>query len=269
MLKLSRNISILQFHNIVHSGELQRLWLPLHAFSKYLSYLKENDYEVISIGHALQVMRKGARKPKRRPISLTFDHGYADFYQHVFPLLKDNAIPATVLISPEKIGRTIRMEGNAVSYLTADQLREIAGGGITVGAYEDAGWNINKIDQSLVSKHIREYKGLLEDILGIEVKYLGVKEGVPSKRIRDRLIATGYDAFLTQCPTHRRPDPYAIGRIQVDDDDFNIFITKVSKTYLFFKDRRSWRYIRKYKLDRVAHHVSETADRVRGKRESA
>ena len=27
--------------------------------------------------------------------------------------------------------------------------------------------------------------------------------------------------------------------------------------YLFFKDKRSWKYIRKYKIDRVAHRISE------------
>ncbi|MBW2206204.1 MAG: hypothetical protein JRG79_04780, partial [Deltaproteobacteria bacterium] len=50
----------------------------------------------------------------------------------------------------------------------------------------------------------------------------------------------------------------------MDDDDFNIFLTKVSRTYLFFKDKRSWKYIRTYKLDRVAHRLSETLDRIRG-----
>jgi hypothetical protein len=56
---------------------------------------------------------------------------------------------------------------------------------------------------------------------------------------------------------------YAVGRVQVDDDDFNIFLTKVSRTYLFFKDKKSWRYIREYRLDRLAHKLSEIHDRIR------
>jgi hypothetical protein len=56
-----------------------------------------------------------------------------------------------------------------------------------------------------------------------------------------------------------------VGRIQVDDSDFNIFLTKVSTTYLFFKDKKSWKYIRKFKLDRVGHWVSETYDQLRGR----
>lgn len=55
-----------------------------------------------------------------------------------------------------------------------------------------------------------------------------------------------------------------IGRIQVDDDDHNIFLTKISKTYLFFKDKPSWKYIRKHGVDKLAHRISETLNRVLG-----
>ena len=54
-----------------------------------------------------------------------------------------------------------------------------------------------------------------------------------------------------------------IGCIQIDDDDHNIFLTKISKLYLFFKDKRSWQYIRQYKIDRLAHRISETLDRIK------
>ncbi len=268
MRKLFRNISILQFHNITEKAE-QQLWLPLGAFREYLSHLGESGFEFLSIEEALHTMGRAFQVSRKRPISLTFDHGYADFYTNVFPLLAERGISGTVLISPDKVGAVFRAGGEKLHYLSKDQLKEISKHTITVGAYEDAAWDINNIDPNTVSIHIREYKPRLEDILGREVKYFGVKEGSPSRRIRDLLIESGYDAFLTQCPTYRRPDPYAVGRIQVDDDDFNIFLTKISRTYLFFKDKKSWRYIRKYKLDRVAHRVSETVDRIRGKRHKA
>jgi peptidoglycan/xylan/chitin deacetylase (PgdA/CDA1 family) len=261
---LIRNISILQFHNVTDAEKQCCLWLPLTAFKRYLSYLKRNGFEIIALAKAIEMMGRPFLGTKKRPISLTFDHGYADFSDSVFPLLQESGIPATLFICPDKIGKTTSKDHCSVDHLSADQLRKIAENGITIGAYEDAAWNINQIDQAMVRRHIREYKKRLEDLLGKKVKYFGVKEGVPSRQLREILISAGYDAFLTQCPTYRRPDPYAIGRIQVDDDDFNIFLTKISKTYLFFKDKRSWKYIREYKLDRVAHRVSETVDRIRG-----
>ena len=78
------------------------------------------------------------------------------------------------------------------------------------------------------------------------------------------LQARGFDAVLTQTPTNRRAEMDGIGRIQVDDDDHNIFLTKISKTYLFFKDKPSWKYIRRYAIDKLAHRISETLNRVKG-----
>jgi len=52
-------------------------------------------------------------------------------------------------------------------------------------------------------------------------------------------------------------------KIQIDDDDHNILLTKISKAYLFFKDKRSWKYIRKYKVDNLAHRISETLARIK------
>jgi hypothetical protein len=98
----------------------------------------------------------------------------------------------------------------------------------------------------------------------VEIRYFGIKEGVPNNKIRDLLLSEGYRAFLTECPTNQKPDLYSIGRIQVDDDDFNIFLTKISRTYLFFEDRKSWKYIREYKLDKLAHKASESWDKIRG-----
>ncbi|MCK4468360.1 MAG: hypothetical protein KAU60_08415, partial [Desulfobacterales bacterium] len=64
-------------------------------------------------------------------------------------------------------------------------------------------------------------------------------------------------------PTNQRPSLSGIGRIQIDDDDHNIFLTKISKIYLFFKDKRVWKYIRKYDVDKLAHRISEALDRIK------
>jgi len=258
-----KELSIIQYQNIRPLPELHKLWLPLHAFQKQLDYFKNNNFHIITIDEALDNMEGEKPKDKLRPLSLTFDNGFMDFYSHAFPLLQENKYPSTLLISPNKIGKSIKIGDNTIPYLSWSLLKELADNNVTIGAYEDNNWNINRIDEKTVLSHIDNYKKELEDKLGIAIRYFGVKEGVPGEKIRDQLIKLGYRAFLTQCPTYRRNDPYSIGRIQVDDDDFNIFLTKISKTYLFFKDKKSWVYIRKYHLDKVVHRVSEAYDRIR------
>jgi peptidoglycan/xylan/chitin deacetylase (PgdA/CDA1 family) len=257
------DLSIIQYQNVSETPDIHRLWLPYDAFIKQLHFFKTH-FNVIDIDAALDYMERKISFNGKRPISLTFDNGYLDFYDKIWPALSDYGFPSTVLISPSKVGKRVTMKDQSVNYLTWDNLRELIKNNVTVGAYEDHTWNINNVPEELLVRHITEYKKSLEYNLGTEISYFGSKEGVPNEKIRDLLISEGYRAFLTQCPTNRRPDLYSLGRIQVDDDDFNIFLTKVSRTYLFFKDKRSWKYIRRYGLDKIAHKISEFFDRIKG-----
>ena len=259
-----RNLSIIQYQNVSPKPHLNQLWLSLHAFEKQMDHISKNGFRVLSMDDAVLFMERTKRIRKLRPISLTFDNGYLDFYDHALPLLSRHDFPATVLVCPPKLGTSITVGGERVEYLTWPILKELTKNGVIIGAYEDQRRNINDIPGETVGKHITEYKKVLEDRLGVEIRYFGVKEGVPNAKIRHLLISEGYRAFLTECPTNTKPDLYAIGRIQVDDDDFNIFLTKISRTYLFFKDKKSWKYIREYSLDKAAHRLSEAYDRMRG-----
>ncbi len=262
-----RELSIIQYQNVTKNHSNHRLWLSVDAFDKQIDYLSRNNFRIITIDEAVDYMERKRAKEMRRPISLTFDNGYMDFYEFVYPRVLENHSPCTVLISPLKVGKSVQVGEGVVNYISWGDLKELVNNDITIGAYEDHSLNINNVPEDLLQRHVIDFKKELEDRLGKEVRYFGVKEGVPRIKIRDLLISEGYRAFLTQCPTNRGSDLYSIGRIQVDDNDFNIFLTKVSKTYLFFKDRRSWKYIRKYGLDRVVHQISETLNRIRGIKE--
>ena len=260
-----KELTIIQYQNVSQNPDAYRLWLSIDSFQKQIEYLTANNFQLLSIDDAIFYMKRKKSLENGRPISLTFDNGYQEFYENVFPILIQKQYPATILISPSKVGTSTTMGTTKVDYLSWGNLKELRRNDIIIGAYEDAAWNVNDIPEDVVREHIVEYKKILEDKLGEEIRYFGVKEGVPEPAIRDLLIAEGYEAFLTECPTHRKPDLYAIGRIQVDDDDFNIFLTKVSRTYLFFKDKKSWKYIREYSLDKLAHKISETYDSLRGR----
>ena len=260
-----KELTIIQYQNVSMNPDAYRLWLSTDSFQKQIEYLSANNFQFLSMDDAILYMKRKKSVENGRPISLTFDNGYQEFYENVFPILTQKEYPATILISPSKVGKSTTLGTIKVDHLSWGTLKELSRNGIIIGAYEDAAWNINDIPEDVVRDHIVEYKKILEDSLGEEIRYFGVKEGVPEPAIRDPLIAEGYEAFLTECPTHRKPDLYAIGRIQVDDDDFNIFLTKVSKTYLFFKDKKSWKYIREYSLDKLAHKISETYDSLRGR----
>ncbi len=259
-----RELSIIQYQNVTPTPNVHRLWLSIDAFRKQVDYLAAKHFEILSMDDAIHYMERKKGIANGRPISLTFDNGYQGFHEYVFPVLAQNHFPATLFISPLRVGKSVHIGTTQVDYLSWDMLNELIRNEVMIGAYEDSARDFNHVPEEVVRRHIIDYKKILEDKLGVEICYFGVKEGVPNENIRHLLVSEGYRAFLTECPTNRKPDLYAIGRIQVDDEDFNIFLTKISRTYLFFKDKKSWKYIREYSMDKLAHKISETYDKIRG-----
>jgi len=258
-----KKMHILQYHNVCENAQQNEDWITPCAFRTQMSYLAENNYSVLSVDEAVKYMEKTSQKIYENPLCITFDNGFSDIYREAFPVLNEFQFPAAVFISPNNIGKINNKGKKNLSFLSLDALEEMANHFVTIGVYEETKRNINHIQEGILKKHIVEYKKKLEDKLGREIKYFAVQEGVPNHHLKEFLKSEGYKALFTQSPTNKKNDLFSIGRIQVDDEDFNIFSIKISSTYLRFKDRRSWKYIRKYKLDRVVHRISETYNRIR------
>ena len=258
-----KKMHILQYHNVCENEEQNEDWITPGAFRTQMTHLVENNYSVLSLDEAVKYMEKTSQNKYDNPISLTFDNGFSDIFRKAFPVLKEFKLPAAVFINPRNIGKIDNKGESSLSFLSMDVLEEMANNHVTIGVYAGGKQNINNLDEGVLKKHIVEGKKMLEDSLGREIKYFAAREGVPGHHLKEFLKSEGYKAFFTQSPTNKKNDLFSIGRIQVDDEDINIFSIKISGTYLRFKDRRSWKYIRKFKLDRVVHRISETYNRIR------
>lgn len=89
-------INVLMYHrvNLLPNYAYQLSASP-DVFEAHLKYLKTH-YHVIGTADDWTTVQE-------QSVALTFDDGYADFYQFVFPLLKKYDIPATVFVSTENI----------------------------------------------------------------------------------------------------------------------------------------------------------------------
>ena len=160
-----KELSIIQYQNVSPTPEVYRLWLSLHAFKKQLEYFAANDFQLLSIDDALDTMEGKKSLTSGRPISLTFDNGYQDFQDHVLPLLSQYGFPATLLISPLRVGTSREIKTQSVSYLSWSTLKELINNNVTIGAYEDDELNLNDLPEESVREHITTYKKMLEDQL--------------------------------------------------------------------------------------------------------
>lgn len=263
-VRIMKEIPVLLYHNIGNypPAAMEDGLLP-ESFEKQMRFLCENEYNVVSLHMALDHL-SGRRKLPPKSIAITVDGGYRDAYTNVFPVLKRYKLHATFFVVPRYIGGTKTVGDIPIPCLSWDEVHEIADEGMGVGLlmYEGRGIKRQYNEQAVKDSVSASLKVMKEKFDG-HIEFCAVKEGVPKKSLWDFLKVRGFKAVFTQCPTNQRPSPAGIGRIQVDDDDHNIFLTKISAAYLFFKDKRSWKYIRRYKVDRLAHRISEALNRIK------
>jgi len=261
-----REIPILLYHNIGNYPEnmMEDGMLP-ETFAKQMKFLADNGYQIVTLRQALNHMNRKT-KLSSKAMAITIDGGYNDAFTNVFPILKKYGFPATFFVPPESIRKERIIGGESIKCMNWEEVREIRDSGMDIGlwAYHGRSIRLTNYNEHAIKESIAPAMQILKKEINPQVRHCAFKEGVPEKSLWHFLKQQGFGAVFTQCPTNRGAAADGIGRIQIDDDDHNIFLTKISKTYLFFKDRRSWQYIRKHKLDKVGHWISETWDQVKG-----
>ncbi len=262
---LKSKAAILQYQNISEDTDnFLDTWIYYKSFEEQLDHLSKNNVPIIPLDDAVAYI-KGHLKLQRQSFSLTFDTGFLELYTLCFPLLKKYGYPATFFIRPDTVGGEGKIGKKLVKYMDWDQICNLAENGMTIGLYGCKGGNLSETPLAEIEKEILEGKTLLRSKLKGETVYYGVREGIPTRHMIRSFKKEGFRAAFCQTPTKQKTNPYNIGRIQVDDNDLNIFLVKISKAYIFFKDSRYWKYLRRYKIDRASHWISDTINRLKGK----
>jgi peptidoglycan/xylan/chitin deacetylase (PgdA/CDA1 family) len=99
--------SILTFHRVVERKTiLPGIEINFKDFKNIIEYLRESDFDIISIDELNNILRQGVI-PKRKKIVLTFDDGYIDNYNVVYPFLSEQQIPFTIYVCNGLINKAI------------------------------------------------------------------------------------------------------------------------------------------------------------------
>ncbi len=130
-------------------------------FENQIRTLKEEGYTFIMAAD-VGLFLDGKKPIPQKPVVITFDDGYEDFYTDVFPILKKHNVVATAYIISGVIGHK--------NYMNAHQLKEIASSGLVeIGAHSIHHPNLKALPKEAVEKEIFESKQMLERNLGIKV----------------------------------------------------------------------------------------------------
>ncbi len=83
--------------------------LPLDVFKEHMYKLLNEGYTSVTVTKMFEMMKNGTLPEKA--VAITFDDGYLDIYEEVFPFLQEIGYIATTYVIGEKIGTEKNLSG--------------------------------------------------------------------------------------------------------------------------------------------------------------
>jgi peptidoglycan/xylan/chitin deacetylase (PgdA/CDA1 family) len=165
-----RRVPILMYHSIRDGTGTKHPYFETNTFpelfSRHLHYLRDRGYTTVDLSDAVETIETGS--DVKRPVVITFDDGYRDFYTHAFPVLTEHGLRATVfVVSDNTADERVCTDGK--EYMTWKEVREIHSHGIQIGSHTVTHPELYRLSLLKVEDEIRQSKGTIEDKLGAPV----------------------------------------------------------------------------------------------------
>ncbi len=153
-------------------------------FTAQMKYLHDNGYNTITLDSLYPALMNGGSLPPK-PVIVTVDDGYEDFYYNAYQILRQYGIHATVFIPTGLM--------NQGYYLTWAQIKEMAGSGlITYGAHSVHHYNLPSLSISSLDSELTESKKVLQDELGVPINFMAYPGGASSNLVVAEVQKAGY-----------------------------------------------------------------------------
>jgi peptidoglycan/xylan/chitin deacetylase (PgdA/CDA1 family) len=130
---------------------------PPASFQAQMDYLAGHGFHVISLHQAVLAIKNHSGLPSR-PVVLTFDDGYADFYTTAMPILLSHGFTATDFVISGRLGRP--------GFMTPSQVVAADGLGFTIGAHTVDHVALAAQAPARATWQMRQSKLTLEGLLG-------------------------------------------------------------------------------------------------------
>jgi peptidoglycan/xylan/chitin deacetylase (PgdA/CDA1 family) len=205
------DVVILLYHRLgMGSSEIE---LSPRAFEEQLRFLVERD-RVLTLDQGLADHTAGG-------VVLSFDDGYADFYDTALPLLLRYRVPAVLYLATGLVE-----DGRTNGGLTWSQLKEATATGlVTVGSHTHRHVDLSTVTTIEAEEELTHSKDVIEDRLGMACNHFAypfARRAAQVEPIVRRLYrSAAVDAWRTN--RHGRIDALRLGRTPVLRSDGQAF----------------------------------------------
>ena len=221
----AQGIPILMYHSISDHARsrFRKFALSPVRFAEQMAFLANHHFTTLTVSQYTYARRIGAAFTGPFVV-LTFDDGYADFYEAALPVLQRYNLVATLYVSTAFVNGSSRFlqheqETNR-PMLTWEQLIEIGASNIECGAHSHRHLQLDFIPETVARAEITHSKRILEENLGREISSFAYPYGYYRPAVQEMVRQAGY---LSACAVRYNlsspaDDPFALSRLIVPGD---------------------------------------------------
>ena len=189
-------VPVLMYHRIATDGpaELAEYRVAPQMLGHHLRFLRRRGFRSISI-EEWQADANGSGSLFGRPIMLTFDDAYLDFYETAWPILRESGFSAYVFVVTDKVGKTSDWDnkyGDPAPLMTWQQIKELASAGVRYGSHLSTHTRANFLSSEALLREAVHSRAALEEALGLDVHAAAIPYGVTDSRVEEILGIAGY-----------------------------------------------------------------------------
>jgi peptidoglycan/xylan/chitin deacetylase (PgdA/CDA1 family) len=161
-----------------------------------------------------------------RHVCITFDDGWRGPYEHAWPILASQDVPAAFFVVPDWIDRG-GTDDNGVwrEVVSWDECRQLAQAGMEVGSHSMSHARLARLDAAALQAQVTASRRRIEAELRRPCRHFACPWGQPiedylPERDPDAVRAAGYSSFVTTIRGRARPgtSPWTIPRIRMEPE---------------------------------------------------
>jgi peptidoglycan/xylan/chitin deacetylase (PgdA/CDA1 family) len=208
------------------------------VFEQQMRYLHDNGFQTLS---PADVFANGETSIRlvRKPVIITFDDGFRDFYTHAQPILAKFGFTGIVYLPTAYIQKaTATFKG--IDCLTWNEVRELSRAGVLFGSHTVTHPVLKEVAQDQLEAELRDSKATIENELGFAIDSFAYPYAFPQhdrefvQRLRGVLIEAGYQNGVSTVigSTHGIEDRFSLKRLPANSwDDPSLFAAKLNGDY--------------------------------------
>jgi peptidoglycan/xylan/chitin deacetylase (PgdA/CDA1 family) len=222
--EMNSAVPILLYHSIAEGvpAKFSEWAVPPRMFTAHMAFLSEHRYTPITVTQLATTITSGDGNLPDRPVVLTFDDGFADFYTDALPILKQYGFAATLYIASGLVGVVNHRlyDESKKPMLSWDQIAEINASGIECGAHSHSHPQLDTLSIASARREIVHSKELLESHLNQRITTFSYPHGYYSPAVRRLVQEAGYTSAcaVKHAMSGTADDPFALARIIVRAD---------------------------------------------------